>query len=147
MSNAPLDPPPHQIRLRAAWEYVPSGGRVDLPADWPPAQAQAPFQIARRFGRPSFNPAAEIVCLRLQSITGLVKATMNDTDLVAQAVTGDHADPPLKIPVRLLSKNLLTLTIDPSCWMNQPHLARNWGNISLSIEPIPSGPAADPLDS
>ena len=137
MSNADLDPKPHQIRLRAAWEHARLDSRVDLPVDWP-LDLDTPFQISRRFGRPTFDPASETVFLRLEAVPGLVQATLNDVDLVTCAPLSPKTDSILLIPVNLQPKNLLTLTIDPSFWSSRPESAHDWGIVSLSIEAISS---------
>ncbi len=141
MSNADQEPKPHQILLRAAWEHVPLGTRVDLPTNWP-LDLNAPFQISRRFGRPSFDPASETVFLRLESVTGLVQARLNDVDLVSRSPTQQTDGSIILIPLNLQPKNLLTLTIDPSFWTSRPEFALAWGIVSLSIEPISSETAS-----
>ena len=137
MSNADLDPKPHQIRLRAAWEHARLDSRVDLPVDWP-LDLDTPFQISRRFGRPTFDPASEIVFLRLEAVPGLLQATLNDVDLVTCSPLSQKIDSILLIPLNFQPKNLLTLTIDPSFWSSRPESAHNWGLVSLSIEAISS---------
>jgi hypothetical protein len=127
MSNTERADEPHLIRLRAAWEAVLDGARVNLPVNWP-IHLDCPFEISRRFNAPRIDPRRETARLRFESVPGLVHARLNDIEIVIDPFSS------MTSVLSLDSKNLLVLTIDPAAWRDRPGAERDWGHVAIVIE-------------
>lgn len=126
--------PEHRIRLRGAWVWAatdqagPPTRRIDLPltalGDLPPR-----FRLARKFGRPPFDPASQSLRLELADVPGLVAVALNGESLPRSSSAEGDWSIPLDDP--LPPRNTLTLDVDLG---SVAALEGPWGSIALVVE-------------
>ena len=123
----------HRIRLRGAWDWAPDdvdsrpARRVDLPltalGDLPPR-----FRLARKFGRPPYDPGTEMLRLELADVPGLVAVALNGEGLLGSSSAEGDRSIPLDAP--LPPRNTLTLDVDLGSVVA---FEGPWGSIALVI--------------
>ncbi len=131
--------PEHRIRLRGPWDCSAAGEagpgrRVDLPlADAGALPTRS--RLARKFGRPPYDPALDSLRLELADVPGLLGVRLNGVDCRPADPGGPRWSIPIDDP--LPSRNELTLDVDLS---GLGDLAAPWGSIALVIGPKGRGP-------
>lgn len=129
----------HLIRLRKGWESL----DLDLPTPRPetitlplPAGRLSArrLRLTRRFGCPPFDPRAESLWLRLESVLGLTSLSLNGRELPLELLARGDIDIPLP---DLHPRNELALELSGGLPGDSSGATGTWGAIALLIRSHP----------
>ena len=131
----------HIIRLRAGWllDVNPDprpdahGERVSLPLVWPADVARRVW-LTRFFQAPPIDLERESLGFRLEDVSGLVAAVLNQEELVRRPTDTAALWLPLPRGARLPRRNRLVLEVEPPRTIaGASPGSRLWGTIALVL--------------
>jgi hypothetical protein len=124
----------HRIRLRGGWECPTEGAkgsydRLTLPVVWK-RHGPASARLVRRFGRPSFDPASQVLVLEMKNVAGILALFLNGHPITPVAVETSSYE---ILVDALPERNRLEITVDRSWLAGDGRSELPWGEIALVV--------------